>query len=248
MKNVRATLESGGWIKDCRADIPDLTIAYNVQEKVIGEMANARGGVAGYKIAFNAPALMQQLGVDAPGFGWIFGDQVFQSGKKLAPEKYRMFMIEPEIAAELGADVPPGTSVTSEDANSLVKRYFPAFELLDRRNLDGMMHVPTLIAHNIFNAGIVCGGPGLKPEEILWDDVETTFTDNNEIVVQGSGIAPQYPPEAVAEIINHFSGRGHKLQKGALLLLGAHSKLYEVRSGRDFRLDLGALGEVGFCS
>jgi len=155
-------------------------------------------------------------------------------------------MIEPEIAAVLGEDIPCGEPVSAERAEAAVERYIPAFELLDRRNFEGMMHVPTVVAHNVFNAGIVCGGPGLPPKDFDWQTAETNCTDNGETVVQGIGIAPQNPAEALAFIANHFIARGQSLPKGALLLLGAHCPLYKVHPNREMHLSLGPLGEVSF--
>jgi len=246
MKSVLKTLASTDWIKDCSSEIPDIGTAYDVQDLVMAEISKDRGGFAGCKIAFNSPALMQKLGVDSPAVGRIVADQAFESGVKIVAESYRNFMIEPEIAAVLGESLRAGETISTEQAEAAVARYFPAFELLDRRNYQGMMHIPTVVAHNVFNAGIVCGGPGLAPKDFDWKFVETNCTDNGNTVVQGAGIAPQNPAEAVAFIANHFTARGQSLPEGSLLLLGAHCPLYKVEAGREMRLSLGALGEVSF--
>ena len=212
----------------------------------MAEIAITRGGFAGYKIAFNTLAMMNQLNITQPAVGRIIADQVYENGVKLDASNYRHLMIEPEIAAVLGDDIIAGDTVTTDMVEAAVARYFPAFEILDRRNFEGMMHVPTVVAHNVFNAGIVCGGPGVTPAEFDWHKVETRCTDNAETVVQGIGIAPQNPAEAVAFIANHAIARGQSLPKGSLLLLGAHSPLYKVESGREMRLSIAGLGEVSF--
>jgi len=246
MISVLQTLKSTRWIKDCSSEIPDIGIAYDVQDTVMAEISKDHGGFAGCKIAFNSSALMQKLGIDKPAVGRIISDQVVESGVKLDAGKYRNFMIEPEIAAVLGESLHPGKTICAERAEAAVARYFPAFELLDRRNFQGMMHIPTVVAHNVFNAGIVCGGRGLAPENFDWMATETICTDNDNTVIQGTGIAPQNPAEAVAFIANHFSARGQSLPEGSLLLLGAHCPLYKVEAGREMRLSLGLLGEVYF--
>ncbi len=246
MKSVLNTLNSTAWIKDCRDKIPDIAAAYDVQNHVMAERSAGYGGLAGYKIAFNSAALMQKMEISEPVAGRILADQVFDSGVTLDADCYRHFMIEPEIAAVLGEDISAGERITVENAEAAVSRYFPAFELLDRRNFEGMMHVPTIVAHNVFNAGIVCGGPGVAPADFNWKKAETHCIDNGSIVVQGTGIAPQNPAEAVAFIANHFTMRGQNLPKGSLLLLGAHCPLYKVESGRELRLSIGVLGEVSF--
>ncbi|NOR63245.1 MAG: hypothetical protein GQ535_12225 [Rhodobacteraceae bacterium] len=246
MKSVLQTLRSTDWIKDCSDEIPDIATAYDIQSRAMAEIAKERGGFAGYKIAFNSAALLQKLKIKHPAVGRILADQVFESHVKIDAAQYRNFMIEPEIAAVLGEDIVAGEHVTIERAEAAVSRYFPAFELLDRRNFEGMMHVPTVVAHNVFNAGIVCGGPGVTPADFDWKNAETQCSDNGDTVVQGFGTAPQNPAEAVAFIANHFIARGQNLPKGSLLLLGAHCPLYKVEAGREMRLSIGALGEVSF--
>lgn len=243
---VADTLRSKDWIEDCSAAIPDLDVAFEEQDRAVSEIANERGGFAGYKIAFNSPALMAKYGLPHPGMGRIFADQVYEDGVRLSVSDFRHFMIEPEIAAVLGADLHPGRHYSAERAEAAVERYFPAFELLDRRNLDGMMHPPTIIAHNVFNAGIVLGGPGLTPEELDYLNIETLCFDTGETVIQGVGIAPQNPAEALAFLANHFTGRGRVMPKGSLVLLGAHCPLYKVEAGRNMRLEMGPLGAVSF--
>lgn len=246
MKSVVETLRSKDWIADSSATIPDMATAFDTQDAAVAEIAAERGGFAGYKIAFNSAALMAKLNIPHPGMGRIFADQVYDSGVKINVSDYRHFMIEPEIAAVLGEDIHPGQHYSAAQAEAAVERYFPAFELLDRRNVEGMMHPPTIIAHNVFNAGIVLGGPGLTPQEFDYREIETLCTDNGNVVAQGIGIAPQNPAEALAFLANHFTGRGQVLPKGSLLLLGAHCPLYKVESGSTMRLELGPLGSVSF--
>lgn len=240
------TLQSAGWIENCAADIPDLATAFDVQDAATALVAAQRGGFAGYKIAFNTEALMAKLGMAHPGMGRIFADQVYESGARLNADDYTHFMIEPEIAAVLKTDILPGQVHTAESVETAVERYIPAFELLDRRNKDGMMHPPTVIAHNVFNAGIVTGGPGLTPVELDAAEIVTRCTDNGETVVEGQGIAPQMPAEALAFLANHFTGRGLVMPAGSLVLLGAHCPLYAVGKGRKMTLDLGPIGDVWF--
>lgn len=246
MNSVLAAMRTTDFIEDCSAVIPDLATAFDVQDTVAAALAPERGGVAGYKIAFNSPALMTAHKIPHPGMGRIFGDQVCESGSVIDTAAYRRFMIEPEIAARLGAGFEPGKTYTADAAEAAVERYFPAFELLDRRNVEGMGHIPTVIAHNVFNAGIVCGGPGLAPADFDWREINTCCTDGETVVVEGRGIAPQAPAKALAFLVNHFTGRGFSIPKGSLMLLGTHCPLYPVEAGRKMRLDMGPLGAVEF--
>lgn len=246
MNHVLKTMRSKNWIEDCSADLPDLATAFDVQDAVAATLALEHDGVAGYKIAFNSPAAMLAMKVPHPGMGRIFADQVCESGVAIDSTSYTHFMIEPEIAARLGEGFDPGKTYTAESAEAAVERYFPAFELLDRRNVEGMAHTPTIIAHNVFNAGIVCGGPGVAPEEFDWREINTRCMDGESVIVEGRGIAPQAPAEALAFLANHYTGRGLSIPKGSLMLLGTHCPLYKVEAGRKLRLEMGPLGVVEF--
>ena len=76
MKSVQNTPNSTAWKKDCSDKIPDIAAAYDVQDHVMAERSAKRGGLAGYKISFNSPALMQKMKISEPGAGRIVADQV----------------------------------------------------------------------------------------------------------------------------------------------------------------------------
>ncbi|MCF6305466.1 MAG: hypothetical protein L3J33_08850 [Rhodobacteraceae bacterium] len=243
---ILATLRSRDLIGDCRDTIPDMATAFEVQDAVVAELAKGLGGFAGYKIAFNSNALMAKMGLSHPGMGRVFAGQVYDNGIRLDAESYVNLMIEPEIAAVLSADINPGDDLSVQALSQKVERFFPAFEILDRRSIDGLAHVPSIIAHNVFNAGIVVGGPGLPPQEFDFSSLHTNCKDSGETVIEGTGIAPQNPLEALAFLARHFTGRGQVMPAGSLLLLGAHCPLYAVGAGRQMTLDMGRFGSVSF--
>ncbi len=244
--NVIATLRSRDWIKDCSVDIPDLKTAFDIQDKVVMEIAQDHAGFSGYKIAFNSPELLKKTSLPHPGMGRIFADQVYQNTVSLNVSDYENLMIEPEIAAVLGADITPGADVCAENITQYVDYFLPAFEILNRRSVDGLTHVPTIIAHNVFNAGIVIGDKKMSPNALNAAEIITDCRDNGEIIVQGQGLAPQNIADALAFLAGHFTSRGQTLKAGSLLLLGAHCPLYPVGKNCEITLDMGMLGNVSF--
>ncbi len=246
VSKILKTLRSRALIEDCSADIIDMASAFDIQDAVLAALAKDMGGLAGYKIAFNSDALMAKMGLSHPGVGRVFGDQVYANAAHLDTGSYVNLMVEPEIAAVLAADIQPGDDLSAQALSSKVEQFFPAFEILDRRNVDGLTHVPTIIAHNVFNAGIVVGGPGLAPKEIDFSTLFTDCRDSGQTVVSGTGKAPQHPIDALAFLARHFTGRGQVMPAGSLLLLGAHCPPYGVGSGRKMTLEIGPLGKVSF--
>jgi len=246
VSQVISTLQSNELIRDCSENIPDMATAFDVQDAATAEIAKNLGGFAGYKIAFNSAALMHKMGITHPGIGRIFVDQVYKNAAQLDAGSYTQLMIEPEIAVVLSDDIAPGDDLSRNALIDKVERFFPAFEILDRRSETGLTHVPSIIAHNVFNAGIVVGGPGVSPQEFDHLTLHTNCEDTGKAVVSGTGIAPQDPMDALTFLARHFTGRGQIMPAGSLLLLGAHCPLYTVGAGRQMTLDMGKLGKVSF--
>lgn len=121
-------------------DLPDLEAAYRVQSA----LSRVEGGVGGYKIAWNSPALMAAHGVSAPAAARVRRALIRPDGAQVSADEFVTPMLEPEIAIVLGEDMPEGP----HDADSVVRyvrRMVPAFELLDRREAKER-HAPSIIA------------------------------------------------------------------------------------------------------
>lgn len=245
-KFVVDNLNGRGWFAPEPGLFGDNDAAYAAQDAALALVAAGRGGVGGYKIAYNSAAQLTALKQSAPGAAYICAGQIVQSGAKLAAADYDSLMIEPEIGAVLGADLQPGKTYEAGDMEGLVARWVPVFELLDRRNSDGHFHVPSVLAHNIFNEGAVVGGPGVERLPAM-ADLTSLITDNGSRVHDAAGAAPQDPLAAAAFLANHFTSRGQVMKAGALLLCGTHMPIYKAEAGHELRFDLGALGSVSFC-
>jgi len=242
---VLNNLQNKGWFGPQAALFSNNAIAYDAQDAALAVLAAGRGAIGGYKIAYNSPAQLTALGQSGPGAAYICADQIAQSGVTLSDNDYENLMIEPEIAAVLGQDVTPGQHYGHHDIAALVTRWCPAFELLDRRNTDGHFHVPTVLAHNIFNEGAVMGlgGVAVLPDMAA---LRSQVFEGDKRVHDATGSAPQDPLDAACHLINHFTGRGQVMKAGTVLLCGTHMPIYKPTAGQDMRFDLGALGSVSF--
>lgn len=243
---VLDNLQRRGWFAPEPGLFSDNATAYDAQDLALASLVGQRGGVGGYKIAYNAPAQLEALGQSLPGAGYVCAMQVLQSGARLPATDYDNLMIEPEIGAILGADLVPGKTYGAADMAALVDRWVPVFELLDRRNSHGHFHVPSVLAHNIFNEGAVLGGPGQAQLPDM-DELRSAVFDNGTRVHDATGAAPQHPAEAAAFLANHFTARGQVMKAGAVLLCGTHMPIYKPEPGHEMRFTLGALGTVSFC-
>ena len=224
--------------------LPDVEAAYAVQAAVVKRLEAARGPVAGRKIAWNSAAQLSALKLTEPGAAVVLGRQVLADGAVLKAADYATFAFEPEIAAVLRAPMAPREGGHDRaSAAAATARLHPAFELLDQRGFAGERPEAALAA-NVFNVGIVLGGPGLAPEGFDPDALRSVVTLDDAVLLDKAAAAPMHPLDAVAFLANRFNRLGVTLAAGEVLLLGAHLPPYRHPGTGRLRFACGALGSV----
>lgn len=224
--------------------LPDVEAAYAVQAAVVKRLEAARGPVAGRKIAWNSAAQLSALKLTEPGAAVVLGRQVLADGAVLKAADYATFAFEPEIAAVLRAPMAPREGGHDRaSAAAATARLHPAFELLDQRGFAGERPEAALAA-NVFNVGIVLGGPGLAPEGFDPDALRSVVTLDDAVLLDKPAAAPMHPLDAVAFLANRFNRLGVTLAAGEVLLLGAHLPPYRHPGTGRLRFACGALGSV----
>lgn len=231
-----------------RAEAPDLETAHAIQIEAAKAMEAARGPLGGRKIAWNTAPQMEQFGMPEPGAGRVFASQIMDGGARLNATDYATFAMEPEIAAVLKAPLAPVEG--GHDPATVMEaidRFAPAFEILDQRGFAPAENAAfSAIAADIFNEGLVLGGPGLPPEAVTPSALRSVVTLDGETLLDAEDAAPMHPLAAVAFLANRFNRLGETLQAGEVLLLGAHLPPYRHAGAGAFRFACGALGEVAF--
>ncbi|WP_340110575.1 hypothetical protein [Pikeienuella sp. HZG-20] len=230
-------------------DDPDARpeIGYAAQFDVAAILATAKGGVAGRKIAWNTAEAMEKFGVKTPAAGHVFSDDLCRGDANLRLDDYSDFMMEPELAAVLAVDLAPRAGGWDrESAADAVSHITVAFELLDRREASSN-HAASLIANNIFNAGLCYDTEnGVKPRDLDPSSLVTVVEHDEQEILRKTGAAPQHPLDAVAFLANHFNAHGVTPKAGEVLLCGAHMPLYPVEHPGRFRMRVDGVGEVSF--
>lgn len=231
-------------LEDASAD-PEA--GYAVQFDMAAMVAAEKGGYGGRKIAWNTPALMEKFGLKVPGAAHIFADDICRGDANLRIDDYMNFMMEPEFAAILAVDLAPRAGGWDrESAADAVSHFTVAFELLDRR--DGPAeHAASIIANNIFNAGI-CYDPegGVKPRDLDPDTLTTVVTHDGEVILDKQGAAPMHPLDSVAFLANHFNAHGVTPKAGEILMCGAHMPLYPMEKTGELTMTVKGVGEVSY--
>lgn len=227
---------------DCGAALADIGAAYDAQDAARAILAPARGGLAGRKIAWNGPGQADALGLPGPAIAPVYAALVHAAPARLTAADWSTFFFEPEIAAVLGADIPPRDGGWAPaDMAPFIARLHPAFEVMDRRRC-GAPHPFAAIANGVFNEGLVLGGPGLAPADVDVDALQSTVRLNGEVILSKTGAAPMHPYEAAALIASHASSRGETLRAGDILLCGTHLPPQAEPGPATLEFDLGPLG------
>lgn len=208
----------GRVVRSVAGQVEDVSQAYDLQDALRPHL----GAVCGRKIAANAPAMMEAVGLDAPLVGMITGAAALASGAELRISDYAQLALEPEFAVVVGTNVLAGTVLDAVSVQDYIERVSLAFEVLDRRNDPHGMHPATYVANNIFNAGVVLGAAPLDPAALAAGGYHASFTAVGETMVEGENTAPQDPFAACAFVINHFTARGEDVMAGEVILCGAH--------------------------
>lgn len=219
---------------------------YAVQDALVAHLVaeGIRGRVAGYKVAANAPHLLEKLGLPEPLSARIFADQYLDSPADLSAKAFRQRAFEPEIAALIASDVPAG----AHDRDSIlphVARLVPAFEVLDMREVQmSPAAMPWAVAQNISNEGVVIGGPGLPPGEVDPASLRACVTFAGSELADVTGKAPQHPLDVVAWIAGHLARRGLGLTAGMVVMCGTHTPILFPEGAGLLRLEMPGLGEA----
>ncbi|MCB1885819.1 MAG: fumarylacetoacetate hydrolase family protein [Geminicoccaceae bacterium] len=117
--------------------------AYRLQEEAIHAYAVP---VVGWKIGATSPAAREIMQTDAPFYGPLFEDAVFEGGATL-PLPPGLFGVEVEIVLRLGRDLPRGNAYTEADVEAAVASVHPAMEIVAWRQLlqataDAVLAIP----------------------------------------------------------------------------------------------------------
>jgi len=220
--------------------------SFDVADKVFSRIEKPKGGLAGYKIAWNTDALMEKFGLDHPGMGRVFNKQLRESGAKLALADFNEMMIEIEIVAILGEDLKPGITHSPQSVKTAVNTFTVGFEILNKLSTTSEPTAPAILAHNVFNAGAVLGDIRIPADDLDISKLTTRLSDRDNVVFEDVGVAPQDPFEAIAFLANHYTRRGFTLFAGQLILCGSHIPLYAITEAGEFSASMSSLGEVSF--
>ncbi|MEM7505294.1 MAG: fumarylacetoacetate hydrolase family protein [Pseudomonadota bacterium] len=199
----------------------DIDEAYEAQSALHALHAKGgRGALGGRKIAL-ASAVQQQLcGIDHPIAGGIFKSEIMDSPAEIARADYHGLGVEFELAVQIGRDITaPGHDTASIRDHIAAIR--PAFELIIDREADyTTLDARTMIADNAWCAGVILGDPipDWHRHDINALTCELDWT-GEDTATAAAGDAD--PLGSLAWVANLFTGQGHRIRAGEIVITGS---------------------------
>jgi 2-keto-4-pentenoate hydratase len=198
--------------------------------------------LAGWKVAFNTPAALQRLGIEASLVGFFTdgstaaADHPFDVGALSNP------MAEPELAVRLAKDV--AAPYDRAAALEAVAGITPAFEIadFDAAQMDDLEGV---LAADIFHRAMLFG-PAAPASPSLWSEPgQATVHRNGEM---HATVAPRQvigdPVDVVADTARYLAAFDRPLQAGQIIMTGSITPLIPVAPGDRVTLEVNGLGSV----
>ena len=215
----------------------DQEVLDGLHEQLDSWRAELKGGASrvGWKIGLNVPEIQEKLGLREPVIGYLTSASRLESGSEYAGGDAVALRAEPEVAIEIGRDVPGNAD--AETARDAIVGLGAALELVDVGRPPG--DAQSIIAANIFHRAFV-----LAPSEPAFpaEGVEARLTLNGELRAEAP--APDDFTEVVMLTARLLEAAGEHLRAGDRIIGGSLTEQVEVGPGDDLVVDLGRLGRV----
>lgn len=194
---------------------------------------------AGWKVAFNVPAVQRRLGID----GWLIG-AIPRAGVR---EPGRAYPVAPssktKLEAEIGVCLRSDLTVDSSDAKvrSAVEVVAPAIEIVDFSLPSASLE--EMVAYSFFHAGAVFGvGKGTFTP--LGDDFPRVVRNGETVAGPSSAVPPFDLVGTLQRAAKLLAEHDEGLRAGDWILCGSLIDPVPMRPGDHFAIDYGPLGRL----
>jgi len=196
----------------------------------------------GWKTGFTLTADQQRHNLPSAMVGFLSRERCYQSGDHYQAPPGAVLLVEPEVAVQMGADVPAGAS--AEQAVAAIACYTAALELVDTtRSVDD--DIEAILAGNLFHEGVVLAPSHLPARDYRREHLSISLRINGREV---RTLEPARVPDDFSAIIlavaNTLAAQGEQLQKDDWIITGAATQPASVEAGDEIKVDMGALGSL----
>lgn len=196
----------------------------------------------GWKLAFGAPAALEQTGLAAPVLGFLTDRSVVEPGARVRVADWTKPGLEPEIAVYLARELPADASPA--DAVAAIGEIGAAIELIDTER--PLSELEENLPANVFHRHVVLGrgraawgerDAATLPVRVLRDGEEVAATRRP---AQATGEVSVL----VAHVARYLAAFGERLGAGDLVMTGSATPLVAAEPGHLYRVEIAGLGDV----
>lgn len=195
----------------------------------------------GFKVAFNAPAAQQKLGLPFALAAGLSRETLVQPPCTIPLSGMTSPAVEAEVAVWLDADLPAGSS--EAQAIGAVRAWAPAIEVVDFDR--PLTELEDILAEGVFHRAVVLGEPSPTAPGADLSGITARVC---------AGSSPPFEVDAlsatgqVSSVLLHIasilSPLGAGLCGGDVVILGAMNPLTPARPGERFAFSLEGVGEL----
>lgn len=243
---IEAAQDSAQPIAKLTDDFPAMTVAdgYAVQLELRRRWLAGGRRQIGWKAGLTSRAKMEQMGVFAPGVGFLMADMARPENSAVRTDDLVHPRVECEIAFVTKSPL-KGDTCTREDVLAATDFVVPALEIIDSRFADFKFDLPSVIADNSSSARYITGGRARYADEIDLSSLGVVFEKNGEIVALASSAAVmEHPAEAVALLVRVLADLGEELPAGSFVMSGAITEAIPVKAGDHILARYQELGSI----
>ena len=211
--------------------VDDPELAYAVQEANTKRWLAEGRALVGRKIGLTSKAVQEQLGVDQPDYGMLWGELGFESSAVIPIRRFIQPRVEAEIAFVMDRGV-DSADADLEDVRSAIDYAVAAVEIVDSAIADWKITLADTIADNASGGGFVLGQEQRTLDELDLEGCRMALSQNGAVVSEGTGAACLGNPlNAVLWLARKMAAVGRPLAKGDIVLSGALGPMSDAAAG-----------------
>jgi 2-keto-4-pentenoate hydratase len=203
-------------------------------------LLDAGAGRIGWKIGLNVPAVQERLGLTSPVIGHLTSHSLIEQGEPHSLAGGTRVAIEPEVAIELAADVPPDAEPARIE--SAIASLAPAIEVVDvDMPFDDLA---AILERNVFHRGVAFGARTAVGESGLPEAVEVRIGRNGCEEVAASRPVRAELVAAIRVVAGLLGQFGERLQPGDMIIAGSLTEPTRVAPGDRIAVEIDLLGSL----
>lgn len=220
---------------------------YRIQSEVHRLLTPTLGAVVGHKIGATNAAIQQKLGVGHPCAGGVYASTVWPSGASLKAADFVQPGLECEVAFRFGTDLAPrGAPYSRDEVLAAIDACMISMEIVNNRHADlAHIHIPTLIADDTLDAGVLLGEPLADWRKFDYATITGIIHRDGVEISRGQGSNVMGDPlNAMVWIAHTYSEMGMPLRRGEFVSTGSIADLIWVKAGEHYTIEVPGIGKL----